>query len=306
MSNETLQKTKKQPTKKRSTSKKQVLMSFIVPVYNAEKDLATCLDSLLKQNVDKEIICINDGSTDGSLAILENYAQKNAEIRIVTQRNAGPGAARNRGIKLAKGKYIWFVDADDYLLCENLQEICNIADEQNVEMVRGVMQFKSNGEDMFYLPYAEEIRSGEYRGFTNLAINYFQMGLQLGLAQKVCAGFYASTFLKENKLEFAKTYFAENGLFELATFCAAPKAKVLEIVDVLYFYRENPTGLTHGENTKQKQGLATLSPMLLALVDTQVQATLAIEDKHSEAYSIHKDLVKFLNFAIGDLLYTRI
>ena len=90
-------------------------ISIIIPVYNVEKYLAKCLDSILVGNAfTGQVICVNDGSIDGSAAILEEYAQKYPNIEIITQLNVGLSAARNAGIKAAKGEYICFVDSDDY------------------------------------------------------------------------------------------------------------------------------------------------------------------------------------------------
>lgn len=92
-------------------------VSIIVPVYNSEKFLKDCLDSLLAQKFPSfEIICVNDGSTDGSVAILEDYSLKHPEIRVIHQPNSGVSAARNRGLSQAGGDYICFCDSDDCLL----------------------------------------------------------------------------------------------------------------------------------------------------------------------------------------------
>ena len=91
-------------------------LSVVIPVYNAERYLCRCLDSVLAQTLhDIEVICIDDGSTDGSAAILAEYAAKDARIRVLTQENRGQGVARNRGLEVAQGEYIYFVDADDGL-----------------------------------------------------------------------------------------------------------------------------------------------------------------------------------------------
>ncbi len=92
------------------------LLSIIVTVYNAEKYLAECLDSILNQTfTDYEIICIDDGSTDDSLNILYKYESLDSRIKVYSQKNAGPSKARNEGLRLASGKYIAFVDSDDFL-----------------------------------------------------------------------------------------------------------------------------------------------------------------------------------------------
>ncbi len=93
----------------------QITLSVIVPVYNSEKYLARCLGSIVNQDGKFEIIAINDGSTDKSLKILQEYAKKYSNIKIVNQSNQGVSASRNKGIDEANGKYIIFVDSDDWL-----------------------------------------------------------------------------------------------------------------------------------------------------------------------------------------------
>lgn len=90
-------------------------LTYIIPVYNIEKYLAKCLDSVLVDNqFTGQVVCVNDGSTDGSGKILEAYARKYPNVEVITQPNAGLSAARNAGIKAAKGEYVCFLDSDDY------------------------------------------------------------------------------------------------------------------------------------------------------------------------------------------------
>ena len=90
-------------------------LSVIIPVYNVERYLAKCLDSVLADNAfTGQVVCVNDGSTDNSLNILEQYAKNYSNVEIIMQQNAGLSAARNAGIKAAKGEYVCFLDSDDY------------------------------------------------------------------------------------------------------------------------------------------------------------------------------------------------
>ena len=112
-------------------------LSIIVPVYNAEKWLRRCVESLLNQDIDKgeyEILLVDDGSTDGSLALAHQLAAEAGNIRVFTQPNAGPGAARNRGIDNAKGDYLMFVDADDYIKPNSLAPILDLAINKNLDL----------------------------------------------------------------------------------------------------------------------------------------------------------------------------
>ncbi len=93
------------------------MISVIVPVYNVEKYLSKCLDSIINQTYQNlEIICVDDGSTDSSPMILEEYAKKDSRIKIITRQNGGLSAARNTGVKNATGEFVSFVDSDDWIL----------------------------------------------------------------------------------------------------------------------------------------------------------------------------------------------
>lgn len=103
-------------------------ISIIIPVYNVESYLSKCLDSVLCQTYKNiEIICINDGSTDNSLDILNEYALKDNRIKIINQKNSGVSSARNSGLEIAKGDFIRFLDSDDYLPSNACSELINAA-----------------------------------------------------------------------------------------------------------------------------------------------------------------------------------
>lgn len=114
-------------------------VSIIVPVYNEEKYLNECLTSLVEQTLrDIEIIVINDGSTDKSLDVMQKFEDTyKSKIKIIDSKNNGAGSARNRGLEIATGEFIKFVDADDYLKLDILEKMYKIAKENNVKLVRG-------------------------------------------------------------------------------------------------------------------------------------------------------------------------
>ncbi len=111
-------------------------VSVLIPVYNVEKYLEKCLNSVLRQTLmNIEIICVNDGSTDGSLEILKRYQKQDSRIVIVDKENGGLPSARNAGIEKAKGKYIGFVDSDDYVEPNMFQKLYETAEQDNSEVV---------------------------------------------------------------------------------------------------------------------------------------------------------------------------
>lgn len=114
-----------------------IKISVIVPVYNVEKYLRECLDSIIDQTLkDIEIICVNDGSTDNSLQILEEYAKKDNRILVISKQNTGYGNTMNIGIDKARGKYINFVESDDFVDSNMLEELYDLAEEKGLEVVK--------------------------------------------------------------------------------------------------------------------------------------------------------------------------
>lgn len=113
-----------------------VKVSVIIPVFNVEEYLKQCLDSVVHQTLkDIEIICVNDSSTDKSLDILEEYAKIDRRIRVITQPNAGAGAARNKGMDVATGKYLSFLDADDFFELNMLEKAYEMAEADQSDLV---------------------------------------------------------------------------------------------------------------------------------------------------------------------------
>ncbi|MEH7380043.1 glycosyltransferase [Bacillus sp. JJ1533] len=135
-------------------------ISVIIPVYNVEKYLSRCIDSVLNQTFqDFEIILVNDGSTDKSGVICDKYAQKDQRISVIHKKNARVSAARNDGIRMAKGKYVSFIDSDDWIEPVMYQEMVNKVQEYNLDIVMCDYMKKS---DDYEDKRTQPIRSGYY------------------------------------------------------------------------------------------------------------------------------------------------
>lgn len=117
--------------------KNSKILSIIIPVYNAEKYIVDCLNSIKLQEIDLEAICVNDGSTDGSETIIKNYMRENPFVKYIYQENSGAPAARNRGLQEAQGEYCMFFDADDFLLPCALEKLINKMEASNSDLVVG-------------------------------------------------------------------------------------------------------------------------------------------------------------------------
>ena len=110
-------------------------ISILVPIYNVEKYLPQCLDSLVNQTLkDIEIICINDGSTDSSLEIIQEYINKDNRIKVISKQNSGYGDSMNQGLKLASGDYIGILESDDFTEPEMYEDLYNLADKNDADV----------------------------------------------------------------------------------------------------------------------------------------------------------------------------
>jgi len=143
-----------------------IKVSVIVPVYNVENYLEECLYSLSNQTLrDVEIICIDDGSTDGSFDILRRHQGRDSRVRVYHQENQGQSAARNRGIERARGKYLYFCDSDDYLQENALEELFRIAEDKGLDILRfsakGIEMQNEKQEDVYHYNSFERVITGK-------------------------------------------------------------------------------------------------------------------------------------------------
>ena len=118
-------------------SSENIILSIVIPVYNAEKTLRETLDSVLGQSLREiEVICVDDGSKDGSVGVVEEYAAKDSRVSLIRQQNLYAGAARNAGIEAARGEYLFFLDADDYVLDYALEAVCRKARKHRLDCLK--------------------------------------------------------------------------------------------------------------------------------------------------------------------------
>ncbi len=125
--------------KKSDSGSDGLSLSIIIPVYNKERYVEQCIRSCVDQDLQRdsyEIIIVNDGSTDGSADIIRGFSDPGGKIRYIEQPNQGPGAARNRGLKEARGEYIWFVDSDDRIASNCLKQIVEILKQEQLDALQ--------------------------------------------------------------------------------------------------------------------------------------------------------------------------
>ncbi|MCR5164822.1 MAG: glycosyltransferase [Thermoguttaceae bacterium] len=208
-------------------------ISVIIPVYNVENYLRECLDSVVNQTFgDLEILCINDGSTDAGPAILEEYARKDARIRIINQENRGLAGARNTGLRHFTGEYLIFLDSDDYWELETCEKLLKKAESTGADMVQ--FRYDSFGESTFYKPEMVEV------GDVSSPVDKIRMD---HLVPNVWLYLFRGDFLRKNELQFH-----EELLFEDVPFTRRSRFlanKIVCLPRVFYHYRLGTGYSTH-------------------------------------------------------------
>ncbi len=206
-----------------------IKVSTIIPVYNAEDYLNQCLDSVITQSLDEiEIVCVNDGSTDNSLKILEEYSNNDDRIVIITQENAGLGAARNTGMKYAKGEYINFLDSDDWLDIDACAILYETAKMHESDLI--IFKTKPFDEDTGEFFEREDYNLESLKKYCNKVIlNYKSLNKSLlfDIPVSACNKFYKKSFVDRLNADFPEGLIFEDNPFFFKIFLNAQNIFVL-------------------------------------------------------------------------------
>lgn len=270
------------------------VISVIVPVYNAERYIKTCLDSLINQTYKNlEIICIDDGSSDHSLEILRYYEKSDERVKVYTQKNAGPSEARNKGLDHAKGKYVSFVDADDYLELNSYEILAECAiQKENWDLI--IFGGNVIGEANDWLRY---VLSTSYAVYKNCKPR------DVLFKEKAARPFLWLHFIKRELLEYpTKIRFDVSmnlGEDQIYQFLYIPRAKNVMTIDLkLYNYRtNNNASLMHFYNNQRIKKTECHFQIIEKVIE---------EWKENGYYDSNKDvlwtwIVNFIYFTIVNL-----
>ncbi len=191
-----------------------VKISVVIPVFNVEEFLEECLDSITNQSLkDIEIICVNDGSTDNSLDILNKYAEKDDRFIIVSQENKGHAAATNKGMKLTTGKYLYLMDSDDFLELSALEKTFNYAEEKNADVVLFQSRYYDNAKKEFFKSEMYTMDSvAEFIG--DSVVNYTDLGdLIFKIPVTPWSKLYKNSFIKDINAKFPEGLIFDDNIF---------------------------------------------------------------------------------------------
>ena len=241
-----------------------IKLSIIVPVYNVAEYLERCLNSLINQTLNEiEIICVNDGSTDNSLCILEKFAGLDKRIKIINQKNKGLSGARNTGIKLIQGEYFGFLDSDDWVDLDYFEKLYKRAKNCDADISLG-----------------DFIRKGKFKHKIRLKLNKEEEFV--GDNEK----FYGSQFYhfpcvwnkiyktsKFNDLRFIEGIYFEDGPYTIQALHRANK--VVTCCNTYLYYFVNPNSIVKTLNKKKEQDMYNSSKFILNYIKDNMQ----IQDK---------------------------
>lgn len=224
---------------KNGKEKKLIKVSVVVPVYNAEKYLNRCIDSILKQSLKEiEIILVDDGSTDESLEILRNYERLDNRVKVLTQQNKFAGVARNNGLSVAHGEYIIFWDSDDYFDEKALDALYCEAKKCDADICVGdaVKIDSATGEIFKKVHYVHPKQAPGFKPFSykDIPRNIFNFSNNSPWNK-----LYRKEFVEKNGLQFQECKRVNDMFFVMAAFVVAEKITFTEAITVYYQFKNS-------------------------------------------------------------------
>lgn len=224
----------------------RMLLSIIVPTYNSAVFLPACLDSILNSGMpatDYEIIIVNDGSNDNSQAVAEEYSGKFSHVQVYNQNNRGLSGARNSGLAIAKGDYVWFVDADDEVDAGLLSVLSVLKERKSLDIFGVILQEVNEAKQPVKLACSQDILPH------NVVLSGREAVIMGYNPSSACALIMRRGFLKENDLKFKVGITHEDVEF---TYRAVAKAKAVIFSDMIlyYYFRRGDTMSTPHDDAR--------------------------------------------------------
>lgn len=186
-----------------------------MPVFNSESYLKESIGSILSQSLkDIEIICVDDGSTDDSLNILNKYESNNENMKVISQINKGPGGARNTGLKYAKGEYVYFIDSDDILRLDSaLEELYRILKNNNLDLlIFPLLNYDNDTNEIFETKYFK--MKDLYDSVGESIFTYKDISdILFSTCNSTCCKVYSKNFLLDNDISFPENLIFEDMFF---------------------------------------------------------------------------------------------
>ncbi len=256
--------------------KNQALISVIIPVYNVEEYLRECVDSVLNQTYKNlEIILVDDGSTDSSGEICDEYLEKDERITVIHQKNGGLSAARNTGFSETNGNYVYFVDSDDYIDEKTLEILLETAEKDNSDIV--FFDAISFADTYDFTVNQNYLRKNKYLTGNGIAV-FSELTKNKEFHSAVPLLFINKKILSDSNIKFIPDILYEDMVFTYQIFCKA--ATVSQCPDALYHRRYRKNSIMTSSKTKKH----FTSCMVVCKINTKFTSETLGEDVPSANY----------------------
>lgn len=216
-----------------------IILSIIIPVYKVEKYIDGTLSSIYNQHTDEnmfEVIVVNDGTPDNSMAIVDKFKHSHTNLTVISQSNQGLSVARNEGLRVAQGKYIWFVDSDDKIEDNILNKLLVIVKNENSDIL-GFGLTRINEAGSFICTESPFLKKKYYSLYGKMCSGkYLYHKINIGVVQRYI---YSHSFLKKNSLSFYPGIWYEDEQFSVRAFFFAKNVKIINLNIYRYLVRSN-------------------------------------------------------------------
>ena len=294
-------------------------LSIIVPIYNVEKYIRTCIESIYKQGLDEktfEVILVNNGTQDRSMEVIDDIINQHSNIVVINQENQGLSVARNNGLARASGEYVLFVDSDDYLIGNALKPLLDVAINSSVDMVMGKFIKLSEDQMIDYTP------DTAFKSETETNIMLGEEAFTNYLNPRECyvwCKLYRRFFLLDNHIKFLPGIYFEDIPFTVDCYLKAKKCISMPIS--FYVYLQHSNSIVSSINLKKildfnliieylwnLKTRHTLSNKQLIKLQDLIFSTLSIElwylTKDKELYRYRREIVKDLKMRVPDMHFS--
>lgn len=264
-------------------------LSVIIPAYNAEKILHKAFETAYLQDIDPvdfEVIIVDDGSSDSTFEVANKCALLKQNCTILQQENKGLGGARNSGIQAAKGEYICFLDADDFLISGSMGKLLALAEQMRLDVLEfGARGIRPNGQTLYvYTNESEKVKNG---------LDYYQ---SIRYMNSACNKLYNRSFLLANQLFFLEQIFIEDYEFNTRVFTHAKRVYATSILGAEFVQSDN--SITRNTDAAKRQKMITDIFQVIQIINKEYRASLKSENQFLNAFYLER-----LNFLVVTLFY---
>ena len=235
---------------------KEMKISVIIPIFNVEPYLRQCLDSILNQSIDEmEIICVDDGSTDGSLEVLQQYEKTNPQILLIPCKHRGLSATRNEGLKIARGEFVYFVDGDDIVVPGALEKLYGLAVSNDLDIISFTAELlyeddamREINQDILYR--RERLPEGVFDKGVLTGPEILRLCIETDIyLASVWSYFYRLSLLRQNRLSFIPCLHEDED-FSVRALLLAERGLLLQ--DSLYVYRQRRGSIVYSQTNRME------------------------------------------------------